>query len=87
MPERSRAPEYPAPNGKPSFEESLEALHQIVAQLEMGALPLDDTIERFKEGSRLAAECLRQIEEAELRVTTLAMESAVGSAPPPNSDE
>ncbi len=58
-----------------TFEESLEALHQIVAQLETGSLSLDDTIRKFREGSVLAAECLRQIDEAELRVTELSMES------------
>jgi len=72
----------------PSFEESLEALHNIVSQLETGSLPLDETIEKFKEGSRLAAECKRQIEEAELRVTELAMESSSepASFPIPNDE-
>ncbi len=59
-----------------TFEESLEALHQIVAQLETESLSLDDTIRKFREGSVLAAECLRQIDEAELRVTELAMETS-----------
>ncbi len=59
-----------------TFEESLEELHHIVAQLETGSLPLEETIEKFKHGSQLATECLRQITEAELRVTELAMESA-----------
>lgn len=71
------------PNAPRSFEEALEALHQIVEQLETESTPLNETIEMFKEGSRLAAECLRQLEEAELRVTELTMES---SADPVSSD-
>ncbi len=59
-----------------SFEELLEALHHIVAQLEAGSLPLDETIEKFKEGSQLATACLRQVTEAELRITELAMEAS-----------
>lgn len=64
----------------PSFEESLEALHQIVAQLETGSLSLDDTIRKFREGSELAAKCLRQLDEAELRVTELTMEASLRPA-------
>lgn len=55
-----------------SFEDALEALHRIVTELETGSLTLDDTISKFQEGSALAAECLRRIEIAELRVTELA---------------
>ena len=64
----------------PTFEESLEALHQIVAQLETGSLALDDTIRKFREGSELAARCLRQLDEAELRVTELTMEASLHPA-------
>ena len=67
-PHMETAPVY---NAAPSFEDSLEALHRIVSELETGALTLDDTIRKFQEGSALAAECLRRIESAELRVTEL----------------
>jgi exodeoxyribonuclease VII small subunit len=70
-----------------SFEESLEALHQIVAQLEMGSLPLDETIDKFKEGSLLAAECLRKIQEAELRVTELSMGPSTEPTDPGRHDD
>lgn len=76
MSDTSLAANPPSSNATGSFEESLEALHQIVAQLEAGSLPLDETIEKFKEGTQLATACLRQLTEAELRVTELAMESS-----------
>ncbi len=60
-----------SPDTTQSFEESLEALHRIVTELETGSLTLDDTIRKFQEGSALAAECLRRIETAELRVAEL----------------
>jgi len=66
-----------------SFEESLEALHQIVAELETDSLALDETIRKYKEGSELAAECLRRIAEAELRVTELTIEADSPSSSSP----
>jgi exodeoxyribonuclease VII small subunit len=54
-----------------SFEESLTKLEEIVAQLERGDLSLEDSVRMFEEGSRLSAECRRQLEEAEGKVEML----------------
>jgi exodeoxyribonuclease VII small subunit len=54
-----------------SFEESLTKLEEIVAQLERGDLPLEDSVLRFEEGSRLSAECRKQLEQAEGKVEML----------------
>jgi exodeoxyribonuclease VII small subunit len=54
-----------------SFEESLTKLEEIVKQLERGDLALEDAVRLFEEGSRLSAECRRQLEEAESRVEVL----------------
>ena len=54
-----------------SFEESLKQLETIVAQLERGDLPLEDSIKLFEEGTRLSAECKKQLEEAEGKVEIL----------------
>jgi exodeoxyribonuclease VII small subunit len=40
-----------------TFEESLKLLEGIVAQLERGDLPLEDSIKMFEEGMRLSAQC------------------------------
>lgn len=53
------------------FETSLKKLEEIVAQLERGDLPLEDSIKLFEEGTRLSAECKQQLEEAEGKVETL----------------
>jgi exodeoxyribonuclease VII small subunit len=54
-----------------TFEESLKQLETIVAQLERGDLPLEDSIRIFEEGMRLSAECKKQLEEAEGKVEIL----------------
>lgn len=54
-----------------TFEISLKKLETIVAQLERGDLPLEDSIKIFEEGMRLSAECKKQLEEAEGKVELL----------------
>lgn len=54
-----------------SFEESLTKLEEIVAHLERGDLPLEDSVKLFEEGTRLSSECRKQLEEAEGRVEML----------------
>jgi len=54
-----------------TFEESLKGLESIVAQLERGDLPLEESIRLFEEGVRLSAECRKQLEEAEGKVEIL----------------
>jgi exodeoxyribonuclease VII small subunit len=54
-----------------SFEESLTKLEEIVGRLERGDLPLEDSVRLFEEGTRLSAECRKQLEEAEGKVEML----------------
>ncbi|MFP5229965.1 MAG: exodeoxyribonuclease VII small subunit [Acidobacteriota bacterium] len=54
-----------------SFEESLNKLEEIVAKLERGDLTLEDSVKLFEEGTRLSAECRKQLEEAEGKVEML----------------
>jgi exodeoxyribonuclease VII small subunit len=54
-----------------SFEESLTKLEDIVARLERGDLSLEDSVRLFEEGTRLSAECRKQLEEAEGKVELL----------------
>lgn len=55
-----------------SFEARLEALEEVVAELESGDLSLDDMIRRYEQGMELVGSCQRQLAEAELRVTRIA---------------
>ncbi len=54
-----------------TFEESLKQLEGIVAQLERGDLPLEDSIKMFEEGMRLSAQCKQELDSAESKVQIL----------------
>ena len=54
-----------------TFEESLKNLEGIVAQLERGDLPLEDSIKMFEEGMRLSAQCKQELDSAENKVQIL----------------
>jgi exodeoxyribonuclease VII small subunit len=54
-----------------TFEESLKQLEGIVAQLERGDLPLEDSIKMFEEGMRLSGQCKQELDSAESKVQIL----------------
>ena len=51
-----------------TFELALSELECIVAQLESGQAPLDDSIRLYERGAALKAHCERRLEAARLRV-------------------
>lgn len=57
---------------RPGFEESLARLEQIVAAMEKGSLPLEEALERYEEGVRLAGFCARTLDAAERKIEILA---------------
>ena len=66
------------PAKKKSFEESMARLEEIVSRLEKGEVPLDESIALFEEGTKLAAECGKKLDQAEQAVVRLT-KSADGS--------
>ncbi len=52
-----------------SYDEAFAQLEAILASLEEGDLPLEQTLALYEEGAKLAAYCARKLEEAELRVS------------------
>ena len=54
-----------------TFEQSMKRLEEIVAHLEKGDLPLQDSLSSFEEGAALLKECNRMLEEAEQKVVQL----------------
>ena len=54
-----------------TFEASLEALEQIVRQLEDGDFPLEKSLELFEHGIRLSRECQERLSQAERRIEIL----------------
>ena len=66
----SEPPKPPAPTeiAGMSFEQALAELEQIVARLESGQAPLEDSIRMYERGAALKAHCEARLEAARLRV-------------------
>ena len=58
----------------PSFEEQLKALESIIERLENETPPLDEALESYEKGIKLAKDCMKRLEDAELRIQTLKLE-------------
>ena len=56
---------------KITFEGALARLEEIVALLEKGDAPLDQSLELYEEGTALVRRCNTALEQAERRVTIL----------------
>lgn len=54
-----------------NFEESMERLEKIVAEMEGGELSLEDMIGRFEEGQTLIKLCSRKLNEVERKIEVL----------------
>jgi exodeoxyribonuclease VII small subunit len=54
-----------------SFEAALEALEEIVHQLESGDLPLEKSLELFENGIQLSRQCQERLNQAERRIEVL----------------
>lgn len=57
---------------KPTFEEAITRLNQIVAALEDGSAPLDRSLALYEEGISLVRFCSQALDTAEQRVKILA---------------
>jgi exodeoxyribonuclease VII small subunit len=57
--------------GKPTFEDSLHRLEEIVEQLEQGEVPLEESIKMYEEGLTLSRECMEKLAQAELKLKKL----------------
>ncbi len=57
------------------FESSLQELEGIVARMESGELPLEDSLKLFERGVALTKQCRDSLTTAELRVKKLLADS------------
>lgn len=57
--------------GKENFEESMKKLETIVTELENGDLNLDESVQKFEDGMKLAKKCNEILEETEKKITIL----------------
>ena len=59
-----------------AFEEAIDALEQIVAELETGELPLADLMAKYSEGIKLSDFCMKSLKRAEETMDLLVKETA-----------
>jgi exodeoxyribonuclease VII small subunit len=61
----------PQPAGEESYDAIVARLERVVSELESGQLSLEQSIERFAEGVRLAKDASKKLDDAERRVELL----------------
>lgn len=54
-----------------NFEETMQKLEQITAELEKGELSLDESVKKFEKGIKLSKECNKILEDSEKRINIL----------------
>lgn len=52
-----------------TYEQSITRLDEIVKKLGDGGLPLEESLELYKEGTALAVDCKKMLESAKLQVS------------------
>ena len=66
----------PDQNSDPeSFEAAIERLENLVAKLEQGDVPLEESLTAFEEGQRLIGYCEKKLQVAEQTLKQLAKEA------------
>lgn len=73
--------------GELAFEDALAQLEDIVRKLESGALSLDESLELFEQGQRLAALCNTRLDQAELKIQQLSSSPDGAPALSPLADD
>ncbi|MCD4971693.1 exodeoxyribonuclease VII small subunit [Enterococcus faecalis] len=63
------------PAKEKTFEESLNALEEIVQRLERGDVPLEEALAAFQEGMALSKQCQDTLEKAEKALTKMMTEN------------
>ena len=53
---------------KPTFEENMQRLEQIVRAMERGDVALEESLKLFQEGTELVRSCGKLLDEAQLQV-------------------
>lgn len=61
---------------KLTFEQAMARLEEIVAQLEAGDQPLDQSLALYEEGAKLMKQCTAMLDKAEQKVTKWKVDAA-----------
>jgi len=57
-----------------SFEDAMAALEAVVAQLESGDVPLEESIKLYEKGAALKKRCEKKLVEAEEKVAAITLD-------------
>ena len=68
---------------KPTFEENMQRLEQIVRAMERGDVALEESLKLFQEGTELVRVCGKLLDEAQLQVKKI---SAAADGTPTEED-
>lgn len=79
---RKPAPDTPDASPVADFEQSLDALEQLVEQMERGDMSLEESLSAYERGVGLYRRCQTALEQAELRVRLLSDPQEPASAEP-----
>lgn len=60
---------------KPSYEQAVTRLEEIVSKLEDGECPLEQSMKLFQEGTELCAYCSKLLNDAKQKVTEISEEN------------
>ncbi|MEQ9036859.1 MAG: exodeoxyribonuclease VII small subunit [Silicimonas sp.] len=60
--------------GEMSFEEAMKELESVVAKLESGDVPLEDSIKLYERGAALKEHCQKKLSEAEEKVAQITLD-------------
>ena len=61
---------------KLTFEQAMTRLEEIVARLEAGDQPLDQSLSLYEEGAKLMKQCASMLDKAEQKITRLRTDPA-----------
>ncbi len=56
---------------KPSFEDQLNALEQLISGMEKGEMPLEESLRAYEEGMKMASQLEQELQSATQRLTVL----------------
>ena len=65
---------------KPTFEEALAELEKIVAEVEAGAIGLEESIHKYEQGMKLIRHCRAVLDQAEKRIEMIHKETRAPNA-------
>lgn len=87
MAPRKRTSDPPAESAEPTFDERLERLEGLVAELESGQLGLEPAIERYQAGVELLKQCQELLRGYRKRVEELSADAEQALRPYPGDPD